>query len=237
MAALLRGAEVRLIFRNTSRYRFNSCIICRSSFSSSSICLMSRVWIYLFAALCALFSQGVYQVEGMEVLTAKELEAVNGTDVRLKCTFKSTHPLSEDRISVSWSFRPLGKTEESFFHYQGSAYPPTSGLLKDHAVWSGDVMKGDASITLQDVQFSFNGTYNCQVRNPPDIQGTAGMISLKVVQKVSFSEIGILAVAVGGCIGIIFLILLIYIIVRSYRRQDPDMGTEMQEERFKDQVL
>lgn len=44
------------------------------------------------------------------MFTTSELEAVNGTDVRLKCTFKSTHPLSEETISVSWSFQPLGKT-------------------------------------------------------------------------------------------------------------------------------
>ncbi|ROL40685.1 Myelin protein zero-like protein 2 [Anabarilius grahami] len=199
---------------------------------------MSRIWIYLFSALCALVLSGVYQVEGMEVLTSSELEAANGTNVRLKCTFKSTHPLSEEKISVSWSFQPLGKTSaESIFHYQGSAYPPPKGLFKDHAVWSGDVMKGDASITLQDVQFNFNGTYSCQVRNPPDIQGFAGEISLRVVQKVSFSEIGILAIAVGGSIGIVLLILIIYIIVRVFRRQGNDMGVEMEDHRSKDQVL
>lgn len=70
-----------------------------------------------------------------------------------------------------------------FFHYQGGAYPPPGGLFKDHVVWSGDVMKGDGSITLQDVQFSFNGTYSCQVLNPPDFQGFAGEIKLRVVQK------------------------------------------------------
>ncbi|XP_056088528.1 myelin protein zero-like protein 2b [Rhinichthys klamathensis goyatoka] len=198
---------------------------------------MSRIWIYLFSALCALVS-GIYQVKGMEVLTSSELEAVNGTNVRLKCTFKSTHPLSEVKTSVSWSFQPLGKTTaEMFFHYQESVYPPTNGLFKDHAVWSGDVMNGDGSITLQDVQFNFNGTYSCQVRNPPDIQGFASEISLRVVQKVSFSEIGILAIAVGGSIGFILLILIIYIIVRVFRRQDNDMGVEMEDHRSKDQVL
>uniref|UniRef100_A0A673FRE4 Myelin protein zero-like 2b n=1 Tax=Sinocyclocheilus rhinocerous TaxID=307959 RepID=A0A673FRE4_9TELE len=126
----------------------------------------------------------VHQVEGIEVLTSSELEAVNGTDVRLKCTFKSTHPLSEESVSVSWSFRPLGKmSEESIFLYHGHAYPPQDGKFKDHAVWSGNVMKGDASITLQNVQSSFNGTYSCQVRNTPDFQGFAGEISLRVVQK------------------------------------------------------
>lgn len=197
---------------------------------------MNRVWIYLFSALCALAS-GVYDIEAMEVLTSSDLEAVNGTNVRLKCTFKSTYPLTEDKVSVSWSFQSPRKTSESFFHYQGKAYPPTSGLFKDHAVWSGDVMKGDASITLQNVQFNFNGTFSCHVRNPPDIQGFAGEISFTVVQKVSFSEIGILAIAVGGSIGIVLLILTIYVCVRLYRRKYNDMTFEMDEQRSKDAVL
>ncbi|XP_026105455.1 myelin protein zero-like protein 2 [Carassius auratus] len=199
---------------------------------------MSRVWIYLFPALCALVLPGVHQVKGIEVLTSPELEAVNGTDVRLKCTFKSTHPLSENSVSVSWTFRGLGKTgEESFFHYKGQAYPPEFGTFKDHAVWSGNVMKGDASITLKNVQFNFNGTYICQVQNPPDFQGFAGEISLRVVQKVSFSEIGILAIAVGGCIGVILLILIIYIVVRVFRRRGNDTEIEMENHGSKDQVL
>ncbi|KAA0717243.1 Myelin protein zero-like protein 2 [Triplophysa tibetana] len=195
---------------------------------------MNRVWINLVSALCALAS-GVYQVEAMEVLTSSDVEAVNGTNVRLKCTFKSTHPLSEDKVTVSWSFQALGKTSgETFFHHQGKSYPPTFGLFKGHAVWSGDVMKGDASITLQNVQVTFNGTFSCQVRNPPDIQSIAGQINFKVVQKVSFSEIGILAIAVGGSIGIILLILTIYVCVRLFRRKDNDMTFEMDQ---KDQVL
>ncbi|XP_016416082.1 myelin protein zero-like protein 2 isoform X1 [Sinocyclocheilus rhinocerous] len=199
---------------------------------------MSWVWIYLFPALCALVLTGVHHVEGMELLTSSELEAVNGTDVRLKCTFKSTHPLSEERVSVSWSFRPLGKTtEESIFHYQKSEFPPKTGMFKGHAVWSGDIMKGDASITLQNVQLRFNGTYSCQVKNPPDIQGFVGEISLRVIEKVSFSEIGILAIAVGGFIGVVLLILIIYIVVRVFRRQDDDMVVEMENHKSKDQVL
>ncbi len=55
----------------------------------------------------------------MELVTSSELEAVNGTDVRLKCTFKSTHSLSEERVSVSWSFRPLGKTTEESVRLNG----------------------------------------------------------------------------------------------------------------------
>lgn len=45
------------------------------------------------------------------------------------------------------------------------------------------MLKYDGSITLNDVQFSFNGTYTCQVRNPPDVHGFTGEIRLEVVQS------------------------------------------------------
>lgn len=41
----------------------------------------------------------------MEVHTAKEVVAVNGTNQRLKCTFSSSSPVSQ-QLSVSWNFQP-----------------------------------------------------------------------------------------------------------------------------------
>lgn len=70
-----------------------------------------------------------------------------------------------------------------FFFYQEESFPPTRGLFKGHAVWSGNVLKNDGSITLTDVQSSFNGTYTCQVRNPPDVHGFTGELRLEVVQS------------------------------------------------------
>lgn len=67
------------------------------------------------------------------------------------------------------------------FHYQGEPFPPKTGQFKGHVAWTGDLLKNDGSITLNDVQFSFNGTYTCQVRNPPDVHGYTGEIRLEVV--------------------------------------------------------
>ena len=69
------------------------------------------------------------------------------------------------------------------FHYQQEPYLPTEGRFKDRVLWSGDVSNNDASITLQGVPPTFNGTYTCQVRNPPDVHGVNGEIVLKVVNK------------------------------------------------------
>ncbi|KAL0193155.1 hypothetical protein M9458_011451, partial [Cirrhinus mrigala] len=51
----------------------------------------------------------------------------------------------------------------------------------------------------------------------------------------SYSEIAILAIAVGGSIGVVLLILIIYIVVRVFRRRDDDMGIEMENHKSKDQ--
>lgn len=75
------------------------------------------------------------------------------------------------------------------FYFQEKAYPPPQGRFHGHAEWSGDVSKWDASITLKKVPPTFNGTYICQVRNRPDVQGSNGEIVLKVVNKGSGREL------------------------------------------------
>lgn len=178
---------------------------------------MYRLWFQLLALVVFLVSGGS-QVAGMEVYTSKEVEGVNGTDVRLKCTFKSNHPVSVSSVIVSWNFKPLDQgAEESVFFYQETPYPPTGGRFKGHAVWSGDIMRHDASITLQDAIFSFNGTFTCQVRNLPDVHGINGEVVLRIVSRSTVSEIKILAIAVGSAIGLSLLILTIFVAVKYYR--------------------
>lgn len=187
---------------------------------------MYRIWLLLL--LGGYVVPGVRRVSGIDIYTPSEMEAVNGTDVRLKCTFKSTHPVSLQSVSVSWNFRPLNSgSDESLFYYQDAVYPPERGRFKGRAVWSGDILRGDASITLQQVQPTFNGTYVCQVRNRPDVHGSNGEIILKVVNKASFSEISILAAAVGGACGVILILLCIVLAVRFYRNKHMENDIEM----------
>uniref|UniRef100_A0A8D0ASH6 Myelin protein zero-like 2b n=1 Tax=Sander lucioperca TaxID=283035 RepID=A0A8D0ASH6_SANLU len=134
------------------------------------------------------FVTGVRRVGGIDIYTPKEVEAVNGTDVKLKCTFTSTQPVSIQSVTVSWNFRPMNSgSDESVFYYQDVPYPPMLGRFKGHAVWSGDIMKRDVSITLLNVPPTFNGTYICQVRNRPDVHGSNGEIFLRVEPFILFS--------------------------------------------------
>uniref|UniRef100_G3QAJ5 Myelin protein zero-like 2b n=1 Tax=Gasterosteus aculeatus TaxID=69293 RepID=G3QAJ5_GASAC len=186
--------------------------------------LVHRIWALL--VLGGMFGPGVRHVTGIDIYTPKEVEALNGTNVKLKCTFSSSHPVSVTSVSVSWNFRPLSSgKDEPVFYYQDVPYPPTEGRFKGHAVWSGDIMKRDVSITLHEVPPTFNGTYICQVRNPPDVHGSNGEIILKVVNKASFSEIAILAAAGGAACALILVLLGIAVAVKYYKRKgrSPDI--------------
>ncbi|MEQ2171964.1 hypothetical protein GOODEAATRI_015976 [Goodea atripinnis] len=125
----------------------------------------------------------VLKVSGMRVYTSGDVEAVNGTDVRLRCTFESSAKINPNLVIISWTFRPLsGGREDRVFHYQQRPYPPTEGIFKKRISWAGDIMGSDASIIIREVKFTYNGTYTCQVTNPPDVHGPVGEIRLRVVK-------------------------------------------------------
>ncbi|KAE8287866.1 Myelin protein zero-like protein 2 Epithelial V-like antigen 1 Precursor [Larimichthys crocea] len=199
---------------------------------------MCRIWLLLL--LGGFVVPGVRHVSAIEIYTAADVEAVNGTSVKLKCTFSSSQPVSLQSVTVSWNFRPLsGGTDESVFFYQGVPYPPQAGRFKGHAVWSGDILRRDVSISLHEVKPTFNGTFTCEVRNPPDVQGSNGEIVFRVVDKVSLSEIGILAAAVGGACAIILVLLCIFVAVRYYRKKqkENDFEANYRAEEWKDPTV
>lgn len=52
--------------------------------------------------------------------TSGEQEAVNGTDVRLKCTFESKEAIKPSILTVSWTFRPLGPGHDESVRERGA---------------------------------------------------------------------------------------------------------------------
>uniref|UniRef100_A0A1A7WLH0 Myelin protein zero-like 2 n=1 Tax=Iconisemion striatum TaxID=60296 RepID=A0A1A7WLH0_9TELE len=175
---------------------------------------------WFLAVLTGLAASVVLQVSGMNIYTPGNVEAVNGTDVRLKCTFQSSAQINPSLVVISWTFRPLaGGREISVFHYQQQPYPPLEGIFRKKIAWAGDLIGGDASIIIRDVKFTYNGTYICQVKNPPDVHGPIGEIQLRVVLTASFSDLLILAVAIGSTIGCIVLLLFISFCCRRCRKR------------------
>uniref|UniRef100_A0A3Q2Q573 Ig-like domain-containing protein n=1 Tax=Fundulus heteroclitus TaxID=8078 RepID=A0A3Q2Q573_FUNHE len=160
-----------------------------------------------------------------------KVEAVNGTSVKLTCTFTSTHPVSPQTVIVSWNFQPVNsknthRVSSTFcvFYYQEDPHPPPEGIFKGHVEWSGDIMRKDASITLLDVQPIFNGTYSCRVTNNPDVHGEIGKTDLRVVNK---SELSILGAIVGGSCAFVLILLGIYVAWKMYRKRQRERDIEM----------
>ncbi|XP_019384223.1 PREDICTED: myelin protein zero-like protein 1 isoform X1 [Crocodylus porosus] len=141
----------------------------------------------------------------------------NGTDARLPCTFTSPEVISS-AATVSWSFQAEGSsTPISFFYYtSGKPYTGKNIPFKDRVSWAGDLNKKDASISIANMQFLDNGTYFCDVKNPPDIVVKAGEIRLRVVEKDSltvFPMMMVAGVAVAAVVGVVLLISLIACII------------------------
>uniref|UniRef100_A0A8B9FTW6 Myelin protein zero like 1 n=1 Tax=Amazona collaria TaxID=241587 RepID=A0A8B9FTW6_9PSIT len=138
----------------------------------------------LFLFLSSLYLFHAVKVSAVEVNTPEEIFVENGTDAKLPCTFTSVEVISS-AASVSWSFQPEGAaTRISFFYYfNGKPYPGKDIPFKDRITWAGDLNKKDASISISNMQFRDNGTYICDVKNPPDIVVKPGEIRVRVVEK------------------------------------------------------
>ncbi|TRZ23355.1 hypothetical protein HGM15179_003772 [Zosterops borbonicus] len=157
------------------------------------------------------------QVSAVEVITPEEMFVENGTDAKLPCTFTSLEVISS-AASVSWSFQPEGAaTQISFFYYSnGKSYPGKDIPFKDRITWAGDLNKKDASITISNMQFRDNGTYICDVKNPPDIVVKPGEIRVRVVEKdnlPAFPIATVAGIAIGTVTGLSSLISIVVCLV------------------------
>ncbi|MBN3297957.1 MPZL1 protein, partial [Amia calva] len=162
---------------------------------------------------------GTFPVTAVEVYTPSELFIENGTVGILKCTFTSKEVVSSD-AAVSWTFLPVGGERAATFFYfsKGKSYPGDMPQFKGRVMWAGDLNKKDASIKVTKMQFTDNGTYACDVKNPPDIVVTPGSIQLHVVLKDALpqSNAGVIAGAViGAILGLTLIIFVFYLILRT----------------------
>ncbi|KAJ6653169.1 hypothetical protein lerEdw1_010042 [Lerista edwardsae] len=162
----------------------------------------------------------------LDVYTPGTLEVLNGTEARLKCTFSSDVPLGK-QTTVSWLFRPQEKgPDESVFYFHEGAYPPTTGRFSGRVTWDGNAAKGDASILVWRVSPTDNGTFVCQVRNPPDVDGGLSEIQLRVVLTVSFSEIHVLALTIGCACALMIVVVIVVVVCRHQRKTRQERTAE-----------
>ncbi|XP_041657078.1 myelin protein zero-like 1 like [Cheilinus undulatus] len=149
----------------------------------------------------------------IEIHADSEVILQNGTGGILRCTFKSSEVVSSS-TSVTWSFQSsqldskFSKSPYSIFYYSNGKGFPGPEEFKDRVQFIGDINKRDVSIQLNPTQFSDNGTFFCDVKNPPDVMGTPARTELRVVLKESLPHNNT-AVIVGAVCGALFLLVLV----------------------------
>ncbi|XP_043915265.1 myelin protein P0 [Protopterus annectens] len=150
----------------------------------------------------------------IKIYTRNKVYGVRGEDVRLSCYFWSWEWLSDD-VTLSWSFRPEGSRETiSIFHYNnGVPYIPNEREFKDRVEWVGNMGWRDGSIKIKNLDFTDNGTFICEAKNPPDIVGSPSSVQLVVYEKGPVQAGVVTGAIVGAVLGLALLIVvLIYLI-------------------------
>ncbi|XP_042587989.1 myelin protein zero-like 1 like [Cyprinus carpio] len=173
----------------------------------------------LYCVSAAFIFAGVFGVSAIEVFTPAEVFVENGTTVTLSCSFKSRELISSSS-SVTWSFLPEGEAVAftSIFYYTGGKqFPGSVPQFESRVEWAGDMNKNDASIRVIQMQFKDNGTFSCDVKNPPDISGQMSFTKVRVVMKEALPQTSaavIVGGVIGAVIGIIIIAVVTYLIIR-----------------------
>ncbi|KAK5858250.1 hypothetical protein PBY51_002403 [Eleginops maclovinus] len=150
---------------------------------------------------------------GIDIHADSEVMMQNGTTGTLRCTFKSSEVVSST-TSVTWSFQSnqpdnqFSKAPYVIFYFSNGKGFPGQDEFKDRIQFIGDINKRDVSLQLSPAQFSDNGTFFCDVKNPPDVTGTPARTELRVVLKESLPHT-YMAVIVGAVCGALFLLVII----------------------------
>ncbi|KAF7206694.1 transcript variant X2 [Nothobranchius furzeri] len=149
----------------------------------------------------------------IDIYTDAEVIVQNGTTGVLRCTFKTNQVVSS-LTSMTWTFQSsepdtrFSKSPTVIFYFLNGKGFPGPDEFKDRVEFIGDINKKDVSIQLNPAQFSDNGTFFCDVKNPPDIIGTQAQTRLRVVLKESLPQNNTTIIILAIC-GALFVLVII----------------------------
>ncbi|KAG7478656.1 hypothetical protein JOB18_004996 [Solea senegalensis] len=194
---------------------------------SSGVQLLSAVLLLLSLSGCL----------SMDVLVHNNIDALNGSTIRISCTFTSCYKMDVTKFSMNWTFQEtLNDTEDRFmtFDVKKGMVPLRPERFGERVTFAGNLDKNDLSITLSDVKVDDVGIYKCHVKNPPDrIQGR-GIIQLNVVTELPPPRDSTIAVAIGASVGGALALLILSMVVvkclRRHRKQELISDEKMEEE-------
>ncbi|XP_075347943.1 cell surface A33 antigen [Mycteria americana] len=137
---------------------------------------MKRVGLFFFSAI--LVTARALIVEA----PAKEIQVARGNNVTLRCNFKTDVRIASGDI-VYW--RKINSVDDVVTRYFDGLVQYGKGY-ENRIQFSGDVNKGDISITINAVTMEDNGTYACNVRlrnDPPRQTATLALLVLVAPSK------------------------------------------------------
>ncbi|XP_072284337.1 myelin protein P0 isoform X1 [Pyxicephalus adspersus] len=166
-------------------------------------------------ALAAIFTLTLSPTLAIEVYTDREIHGTVGSRVHLSCTFWSSEWISDD-ISVSWHYQPDNSRDTySIFHYaKGEASIDDTGIFKDRIEWVGYPRGKDGSIVIHDLEYSDNGTFTCDVKNPPDVVGKSSYVHLLVYDKQPVRAGMVLGIIIGAALLLVIIVALLAYLIR-----------------------
>ncbi|XP_063799809.1 V-set and immunoglobulin domain-containing protein 2 [Pseudophryne corroboree] len=105
-----------------------------------------------------------------------------GTSVTLPCTYSTT---VNSQFNLEWKFAagttPAATGQQIYYYTSGNSYKPGTQAYRLSVVQNPPT-SGVASIQINNLAWSDNGTYVCAVNNPPDFSGIgSGIIQLSVL--------------------------------------------------------
>ncbi|KAF3705816.1 Myelin protein zero-like protein 1 Precursor [Channa argus] len=190
-----------------------------------STAIYKRILLTGFTLIVALVTK---PTSAIDIYAEPEVMMQNGTAGILRCTFKSSQVVSSS-TTVTWSFQSshpdsrFYKARDVIFYFTSGKGFPGPDEFKDRVQFIGDINKRDVSIQLSPAQFTDNGTFFCDVRNPPDITGTPARIEVRVVQKESLPQSNtslIIGAVCGALLLLVIIAAVVCVVVRHQHRHD-----------------
>ncbi|MBN3278657.1 SCN4B protein, partial [Polyodon spathula] len=172
------------------------------------------------------WSPGAHSLE-VSVGKVTSVEALNGSDVLLPCTFSSC--IGYEDLLFRWSYK-RNSTLELMFEatIKGPEYEPRI-LFSDYRVqFAGTSKSNNISIILFNVDFDDSGQYICYAKNPKEKnrvhRATYTLLVVSEMKVVDKTLTTIIVSVVGGLIGflVVFLLgkkLILFAIAKSRERK------------------
>ncbi|KAK1147724.1 sodium channel subunit beta-2-like [Acipenser oxyrinchus oxyrinchus] len=157
----------------------------------------------------------------MEVMVTHNINALNGSTVKLACNFNSCYRVDKSKFSMNWTYQEcFNCTEELFLLYKHKDINLWHPRFGGRVVFTGNPDKNDVSVTISEVQLSDEGVYHCYVKNPPDRQLGHGVINFNVITEVPPERDSTIAVIIGASVGgLLAVLILAMVVVKCLRRR------------------